>query len=110
MEEIRQEKSNTYPNTTEEDTITAVLEETEEENHRRITGENITITPNKHNGSSSCINMIGPRHPTLISSDINATKILPYQQSIQAHMTKQEETPRTHRKVLESLKKRIGYQ
>ncbi|MBW0463019.1 hypothetical protein O181_002734 [Austropuccinia psidii MF-1] len=78
----------------------------EEDIHPEIRGENRIITPDKNNNATMlCIKIIGPRHPTIINSNINTANILPYQQIIQAYVTTQEETPRTYKKELESPNK-----
>ncbi|MBW0494125.1 hypothetical protein O181_033840 [Austropuccinia psidii MF-1] len=55
--------------------------------------------PNNHRRT---IKIIGPRHPTLITSNIDPTNILPYARRIEAHLTLMNDTPRTFNSALKS--------
>ncbi|MBW0497926.1 hypothetical protein O181_037641 [Austropuccinia psidii MF-1] len=53
------------------------------------------------NVTTHCPNIIGPRHPTLITSDINPTHILPYPRREKTFLTSSDYTPRTDRLALQ---------
>ncbi|MBW0535199.1 hypothetical protein O181_074914, partial [Austropuccinia psidii MF-1] len=55
----------------------------------------------------SRIKVIGPRHPTLISSDVNSHNILPYSRRPKALLSIHDETPRTFKQAINSANKDV---
>ncbi|MBW0580515.1 hypothetical protein O181_120230, partial [Austropuccinia psidii MF-1] len=55
--------------------------------------------------TTSRIKVVGPRHPTIINSNVDKLNILPYQRRIKTYITQQAETPKTYRKALNSIHK-----
>ncbi|MBW0490221.1 hypothetical protein O181_029936 [Austropuccinia psidii MF-1] len=91
---ILEEQYEHHFNTMEENAIPVMAEEIEDDVHAGISGEKLITTSEKNNSKTTLhIKIIGPRHPMIIHSDINTSNILPYEQSIQAHITTQEKTP-----------------
>ncbi|MBW0499101.1 hypothetical protein O181_038816, partial [Austropuccinia psidii MF-1] len=56
---------------------------------------------------SSRIKVIGPCHPTLISSDVNSHNILPYSRRPKALLSIHDETPRTFKQAINSANKDV---
>ncbi|MBW0519195.1 hypothetical protein O181_058910 [Austropuccinia psidii MF-1] len=56
---------------------------------------------------SSRIRVIGPRHPTLISSNVNSNNILPYSRRPKALLSIHNETPRTFKQAINSVNKDV---
>ncbi|MBW0539804.1 hypothetical protein O181_079519 [Austropuccinia psidii MF-1] len=82
-----------------------------ETNEENIIREDENITPERENTPEeefrtiSRIKVVGPRHPTIINSNVDKLNILPYQRRIKAYITQQEETPKTYKKALSSIHK-----
>ncbi|MBW0460648.1 hypothetical protein O181_000363 [Austropuccinia psidii MF-1] len=55
----------------------------------------------------TCIKVIGPRHPTLLSSDINPNNILPYPRHAVALLTTLNDTPSTFNKAIACPSKEV---
>ncbi|MBW0477674.1 hypothetical protein O181_017389 [Austropuccinia psidii MF-1] len=55
----------------------------------------------------TCIKVIGPRHPTLFSSDINPNNILPYSRQAGALLMTLDDTPRTFNKAISCSSKEV---
>ncbi|MBW0478276.1 hypothetical protein O181_017991 [Austropuccinia psidii MF-1] len=57
--------------------------------------------------SRHLIRIIGPRHPTLITGNIDPTNILPYTQRMEAHLNLLNDTPQTFNGALKSPAKNM---
>ncbi|MBW0526155.1 hypothetical protein O181_065870 [Austropuccinia psidii MF-1] len=58
-------------------------------------------------GNVSRIKVIGPRHPTLISSDVDSHHILPYSRRPKVFLSTHDDSPRTFKQALSSSKKEV---
>ncbi|MBW0547402.1 hypothetical protein O181_087117 [Austropuccinia psidii MF-1] len=71
----------------------------EDEPHAKDT---LTVTQNTEAPQTMHIKVIGPRHPTLVSSEINNLNILPYSQRANVLLTSVDTTPQTYQAALRS--------
>ncbi|MBW0536313.1 hypothetical protein O181_076028 [Austropuccinia psidii MF-1] len=65
--------------------------------------EEVETPPMNH----SCIKVIGPRHPTMYSSNIDRSNILPFGQRPKVLITSASDCPRTYKKALFSADKAL---
>ncbi|MBW0564240.1 hypothetical protein O181_103955 [Austropuccinia psidii MF-1] len=112
LSNCEESNNNMIPNTSwndfveEEDKFYNCLEEAEEQAPiSEDQSEDMSISSNLDNKGQESpprkrIKVIGPRHPTLINSDISETNILPYPRHTTTHLT--HSNPRTFNKALKS--------
>ncbi|MBW0571154.1 hypothetical protein O181_110869, partial [Austropuccinia psidii MF-1] len=99
--------NNTTQQTGDENTIS--INESIPEQPDLLENESITEDPRQIDGEQTNktprLKVIGPRHPTLITGDVDPLHILPYSRRPIAYITESEETPSTYHGALKSNNK-----
>ncbi|MBW0519526.1 hypothetical protein O181_059241 [Austropuccinia psidii MF-1] len=67
-------------------------------NNEHLVDQQLTST----NDRTPRLKVIGPRHPTLITSNVDPLHIIPYRRRPRSYFTVSEETPKTHHSTLKS--------